>query len=344
MEKGEARREQQERRGWTVINCRIRGLQRWGRRRGPGSQPGGSMLEQYCAGVLLESSRVNFTAPTQGGKKKKNEEASRLPTVMTLGGVLQHAVAMLASGEDHRSGPRRFLAPNPFRRWRLTGGFIPCRLPGWALRNCCQSADTASRDAGVVTRLAAAPITDPDFSSPAAVSGVRKGETSATGPATFPATLDESAWRGPHCFKTTGLKIRSLDSTFRSLRNLVPPRLGCVETNRGESSGARLSRCEGEKGRSSVAVDFVDCHGNDGVRGAGLGRASRQCVRNDMARTMSIMETGPLTHGELGKMTKGEKRGKRDLEDLQTIDLGPYRFEDEDCPSLRLSLRCCGPC
>lgn len=249
-----------------------------------------------------------FHRPDQGGKKKKNEEASRLPTVMTLGGVLQNAVAMLASGEDHRSGPRRFLAPNPFRRWRLTGGFIPCRLPGWALRNCCQSADTASRDAGVVTRLAAAPITDPDFSSPAAVSGVRKGETSATGPATFPATLDESAWRGPHCFKTTGLKIRSLDSTFRSLRNLVPPRLGCVETNRGESSGARLSRCEGEKGRSSVEVDFVDCHGNDGVRGAGLGRASRQCVRNDMARTMSIMETGPLTHGELGKMTKGKKK------------------------------------
>lgn len=54
-----------------MINCRIRGLQRWGRRRGPGSQPGDSMLEQYCAGVLLESSRVNFTAPTQGGKKKK---------------------------------------------------------------------------------------------------------------------------------------------------------------------------------------------------------------------------------------------------------------------------------
>lgn len=226
---------------------------------------------------------------------------------MTLGGVLQHAVAMLASGEDHRSGPRRFLAPNPFRRWRLTGGFIPCRLPGWALRNCCQSADTASRDAGVVTRLAAAPITDPDSSSPAAVSGVRRGRPARRAPRRFPRPWTSLPGAVRIVSRRQGWRSAALIRRSAHCGIWYPHDWG-VLTNRGESSGARLSRCEGEKGRSSVEVDFVDCHGNDGVRGAGLGRASRQCVRNDMARTMSIMETGPPHPWGTGENDQGKKK------------------------------------
>lgn len=187
MAKGEARREQQEeRRGRMLINCRIRGLQRWG------VPPGGLVHTAWgrraVAGVgrSAGANSGQFHRPGPWREEaKKNEEASRLPTVMTLGGVLQHAVAMLASGEDRRSGPRRFLAPNPFRRWRLTGGFIPSRGPGWTPGNCYQSADTASRGPGVVTRLAAGPITDPGFCLLAAVSGVGTGETTATGLAMF---------------------------------------------------------------------------------------------------------------------------------------------------------------
>lgn len=188
MAKGEARQKQQVReKGADADQLPDSRSPAMGRPAGggSGSQPGAGVLSRVSVG-RLEPTRVNFTAPALGGKKqKKNEEASWLPTVMTLGGVLQHAVTMLASGEDRRSGPRRFLAPNPFRRWRLTGGFIPSRGPGWTPGNCYQSADTASRGPGVVTRLAAGPITDPGICLLAAVSGVGTGETTATGPAMF---------------------------------------------------------------------------------------------------------------------------------------------------------------
>lgn len=171
-----------------LINYRIRGLQRWG------VPPGGlvhSLGPACCRGCRSvgwsQLGSISPPRPLAGRSKKKRGSipAPHLPTVMTLGGVLQHAVAMLASGEDRRSGPRRFLAPNPFRRWRLPGGFIPSRGPGWTPGNCYQSADTASRGPGVVTRLAAGPITDPGFCLLAAVSGVGTGETTATGPAMF---------------------------------------------------------------------------------------------------------------------------------------------------------------
>jgi len=197
-----------------------------------------------AGGGMLESTRVNFTAPTLAGRSKKNQEASRLPTVMTLGGVLQHAVAMLASGEDHQSGPRRFLAPNPFWRWRLTGGFIPCRAPGWAPGTCCQSADTASRDVGVVTRLVRAPITDPGFLFLQLSAEAGMGRPPRWSQALSPATLDEFCLARSALFQDDRGKIRSLDLRFRSLRNLVPPRLGCWDNLPTGKAVARNSRVE----------------------------------------------------------------------------------------------------
>jgi hypothetical protein len=69
---------------------------------------------------MLESTRVNFTAPTLAGRSKKNQESSRLPTVMTLGGVLQTPLQCLL--QEKIIGP---VLDGSWRQTLLGGGGSP---------------------------------------------------------------------------------------------------------------------------------------------------------------------------------------------------------------------------